>query len=321
MTLAAQPKVNTFGEYAYEGIQRHFKKVVKWESSVKKDEDPEALHQMRIGMRRLRTAVSRFAIALNLPKPATDRNIGRIARRLGSLRDLDVLKETLDNYQSKLPGKEQEALQTVFHALDKQRESALSDVRSTLKDERYKSLKVTLNHWLEEPNYRAIASLPIQEVLPDLLLPEVSKLLLHPAWLLGTENTGSELIIPRDLSAQSVEEKLVADGDILHDLRKQAKRIRYQMELFSEFYGESYAAYLGEIRSIQEILGFMQDDSVLNHWLEESFKSEVNKKLPTFANLLVENRRKLWQQWQPLQERYLKAETRHGIHLAILHPV
>ncbi|MHC5831555.1 MAG: CHAD domain-containing protein, partial [Nostoc sp.] len=47
MKLATQTTVKTLGDYAYQAIEKHFKKTLKWEKSVKKDEDPEALHQMR----------------------------------------------------------------------------------------------------------------------------------------------------------------------------------------------------------------------------------------------------------------------------------
>jgi len=322
MKLATKTTVKTLGEYAYQAVKKHFNKTLKWEKTVKKDEDPEALHQMRVGMRRLRTAVSRFDLALNLPKPASDKNIGKIARRLGSLRDLDVLKESLETvYQPKLPDKEQKSLQKAFHALAKQREVALSNVQKTLKDELYKSFKQTLEEWLEEPNYHALASLPIEQVLPDLLLPEVSIFFLHPGWLVGTEVVESEFTICTDWKPEKVEQHLTNEGESIHDLRKQAKRVRYQMELFTDLYGESYTTYIAEVKSIQDILGSIQDSVVMGDWLADVFKSELDTHLPTLANLLAENRYQLWQQWQPLQERYLQAENRQNFHLAILHPV
>jgi CHAD domain-containing protein len=322
MKLATQPTVKTLGDYAYQAIQKHIKKTFKWEKSVKKDEDPEALHQMRVGMRRLRTAVTRFGLAVDLPKPISDKNIGKIARRLGNLRDLDVLKESLENnYKPNLPRKEQEYLQTAFTALAKQRDDVLSSVQKTLKDESYKSLKEALDKWLDKPNYQPFASVPIQQVLPDLLLPEVSNFLLHPGWLVGTKLIGSELKIQNNWEAKEIEKQLATRGEILHSLRKEAKRIRYQMELFTELYSDSYAAYITEVKSIQEILGTMQDSVVLSDSLANVFKSEIQTELPTLATLLTENRYQSWQQWQPLQERYFKAETRHSFHLAILHPL
>lgn len=322
MTLATTAKVETLGNYACEAIHKHLKKTLKWETAVKKDKDPEALHQMRVGMRRLRTAVTGFFPAVDLPKPVNNKNIGKIARRLGNLRDLDVLKETLESFkESHLPHKEHESLETALDALGKQRQEVLADVKSTLKDGRYKSLKQTLKHWLNEPSYQPVAALPIQQVLPDLLLPEVSQLFLHPGWLIGSQVEKGEIVISKNWEAQKVEEELATNGDTLHSLRKQAKRLRYQMELFSNFYGESYKVYLAEVKSIQEILGAMQDSVVLAEWLANIFKSEIDSQLPSIASLLAQNRYKLWQQWQPLQQRYLKAETRQGFYLTIMHPM
>ncbi|WP_017654224.1 CHAD domain-containing protein [Fortiea contorta] len=322
MKLATKPTTQTLGDYAYQAIEKHVKKTLKWEKSVKKDEDPEALHQMRVGMRRLRTAVSRFGTALNFPKPVSDKNIGKIARRLGNLRDLDVLKATLEtDYKPHLSSKEQKHLQTAFDALAKQRVQALSTVQTTLKDEHYKSLKQGLQEWLAAPNYHSLASVGIQQVLPDLLLPEVSTFLLHPGWLMGTEFRESELTICSNWEAEKIAEKLNSEGEIIHDLRKQAKRVRYQMELFAELYGESYAAYIADVKNIQDVLGTLQDSAVLTDWLEDVLESDMKNHLTGLKNLLAEKRYKLWQEWQPLQERYLKVESRHGFHLTILHPL
>ena len=162
--------------------------------------------------------------------------------------------------------------------------------------------------------------MPIQEVLPDLLLPEVSNFLLHPGWLVGTQ-TESEIVIPTEWEAEDIEQELARNGETLHSLRKQAKRLRYQMELFTDLYGESYMAYVGEIKHIQEILGEMQDSVVLAEWLMDVLNSDLNKELPTLASLFAENRYQMWQQWQPLQQRYLNGETRHRFHLTLLHPM
>jgi CHAD domain-containing protein len=322
MQLATKTTVQTLGEYAYQAIEKHFHKTLKWEKSVKKDEDPEALHQMRVGMRRLRTAVSRFGIALDFPKPVSDKNIGKIARRLGNLRDLDVLKEILETeYKPHLSSKEQKYLHTAFAALAKQREHALTVTQATLKDEPYKSLKQSLHDWLAAPSYHPLASVAIQQVLPDLLLPEASSFLLHPGWLLGTKFVDAQLTIRKDWPAEKVEQKLATEGETLHSLRKQAKRIRYQMELFTDLYGESYAAYVADVKNIQDVLGTLQDSAVLTEWLEDVLKSEMHTHLRGLTKLLVENRYQMWQKWQPLQERYLKVESRHGFHLTILHPL
>jgi len=309
--------VKTLADSAYLATEKHFKKTVKWEKTVSKDKDPEALHQMRVGMRRLRTVVTEFAPALNLPKSVSEKSIGKISRRLGSLRDLDVLKDTLKNtYQPHLPTKEQKSLSTALSTLDEQRLETLADVRSIFKTKAYKSLKQDLKQWLAEPTYQAIACLPIQEVLPNLLSPELSRFLLHPGWLFGTEVENSAIAI---LPPDKIEPILSHESDTLHSLRKEAKRIRYQMELFQDFYGQSYSAYLADVTTIQEILGQIQDSVVLAEWLTDALDSDI-KKLPTLLAQLKQNRFLAWQKWLPLQQRYLNSETQHHFHLTLLHP-
>lgn len=322
MILATKSQRKTLGNYASSAIEKHFQKTIKWETAVKKDKDPEAVHQMRVGLRRLRTTVSGFAIAVNLPHPVSNKNIGKIAHRLGNLRDLDVLKESLEKvYKPNLSRKQQESLQIAFDALDKQREDALVDVKATLKDERYKSLKKELEEWLEEPNYQPQASLPIQQVLPDLLLTEASSFLLHPGWLVGTETSGLEIIVSKNWEPERIEQELATNGETLHSLRKQAKRLRYQMELFTDLYSESYEAYVEEVKNIQEVLGAIQDNVVLTEWLMDVFKSKAHSLPRSLTTLLAKNRYELWQKWQLLQERYLKAQTLNGFHSTILRPL
>ncbi|MFM6308521.1 MAG: CHAD domain-containing protein, partial [Dolichospermum sp.] len=158
-------------------------------------------------------------------------------------------------------------------------------------------------------------------ILPDLLSPEVSQFCLHPGWLIGTKIINSEIVIQTKWTPIQLEEHLKTEGETLHSLRKQAKRLRYQMELFTELYGESFAAHIHDVKNIQEILGMIQDNMVLHEWLENIFKSELDRELPGLTTLLAANRHQLWQEWQPLQKRYLQADTRYNLHLVVLQPI
>ncbi len=57
----------TFKAWANMAIAKHANKIFNNEAKVIKDKDPEKLHQMRVGMRRLRSAIGDLAIALDLP--------------------------------------------------------------------------------------------------------------------------------------------------------------------------------------------------------------------------------------------------------------
>lgn len=310
-----KPAVQTLGECAYEAIQKHFDKVLKWEHLVKKDEDPEALHQMRVGLRRLRTSVNGFNLVVDLPKSVSDRIIGKIARNLGELRDFDVLQESLEtNYQPHLPTTELKSLQKLLHQLQKHRQDAAIKAKETLKASHYKALKQGLNQWLKEPAYHLSASLPIQLVTADLLSPELSRLLLHPGLLVGMK-------VADDAKQTEIEQEIIANSETLHNLRKQAKHLRYQMELFVGFYDQKYSDYLAQVKQIQEILGNIQDSMVLELWLAKVFGSQVNVKFPALTHLLATNRYQFWQEWQIIKQNLMECQTRNNLYLAILQPL
>lgn len=319
-----EPKIldpKTFGYWAYLAIKKHFHKTIKHETDVLEDKDPEALHQMRVGMRRLRTAVTGFAPALLLPKVAKEEKIAKVARRLGELRDLDVLQDALQNqYLPALPTQEQDTLKKVLGTLEKRRQKSLEQVQTTLKGQSYQKLKQAFQAYIDQPTYGELAEISIYEVLPDLLLPSLSKLFLHPAWLVGVKLEAGEIDVPSALNSEIVVQLLNTHGDIFHSLRKQAKRVRYQMELFTDFYGSTYDDYLKDIKEIQSLLGQIQDSFVLAEFLTDALDSEMTEQLPTLATQLTEARYRAWQEWQPLQERYLNPQTRKDVHQVVLQP-
>lgn len=319
-TKKTEPK--TFGNWAYLAIKKHFKHTTKYEADVLKDTEPEALHQMRVGMRRLRTAINGFTPALTLPKAAKEQKVAKIARQLGELRDLDVLLDALQNqYLPLLPTKEQDTLTKVLSSLEKQRQKTLEKVQITLEDQQYQKLKGAFKDWLEEPTYGALAEISIYEVLPDLLLPSISELFLHPAWIVGVKIKAGEIEVIRDLDSNQIVQLLKAHSDTVHSLRKQAKRVRYQMELFTNFYGEKYKACLKDVKEIQSLLGEIQDSFVLAEFLADHLNAELSVQLPTLATELTQTRYKVWQNWQLLQERYLNPKNRKNFHQTILQPV
>jgi CHAD domain-containing protein len=311
---------NTLGDWAQLAIQKHFQKAIQYEEDVLNDRDPEALHQMRVGMRRLRSAAKGFASALDLPKAARQNKIGHISRSLGSLRDLDVLLETLkQDYQEGLPEQEQAAFNQALTTLATERSQSLESVKKTLNSEEYLGFKNNLADWLNQPQYGEMAQLPIQIVLPDLLLPDLSTLFLHPGWLLGIKAKKNKVKIDNLLESE-VEDLFAKQGEILHDLRKQVKRVRYQMSLFTQFYGNTYGDYIKDFKAIQEVLGKMQDSLVLAETLSRVLACDIQETLPTLGEKLLENRYQSWLEWQPLHQKYLKPEIRDQLRLEVLYP-
>ena len=314
-------EAKTFGDWAYLAIAKHYKQFLSHELAVLEDKDPEELHQMRVGMRRLRSAINGFTYALNLPENGQAKKVGKIAQALGNFRDLDVLEDSLNNqYYPNLPKDEQKQLQQGLSRLERERNKSFRKVKETLNSQNYFDLKQAFNEWLKHPQYHDIAEVSIEIILADILLPEVSQLILHSGWVIGVKFKSGKSNFTDNLSKKAVEFLLDQQGLILHDLRKAAKRTRYNMELFTQFYGDTYQSYVKDIKKIQSILGDIQDSFVLVEYLDQIVDDNILSDMPTFGKILQDSRYKKWQEWEKLQRKFLNHQTRKNLHLTILEP-
>ncbi len=114
----------------------------------------------------------------------------------------------------------------------------------------------------------------------------------------------------KSISLARLNQQLDQCGEQLHDLRKQIKTIRYQTEFFRSLYGIHYAAQIRELRTLQGILGQLRDQLVVSEFLAKELGLEWSEKLPTVYEAFQSSRLELWQQWQPLQEKYLGLHER-----------
>ena len=314
-------EAKTLGDWAKIAIQQHYQKILKHEALVLKDKDPEELHQMRVGMRRLRTAIAGFSCAVILPKSVDERKVGKIASILGKLRDLDVLGETLSTiYLPELSKTEQKKLEKLFITIKKRRKVIAKKTKKILHKNIYQDFKKDLNTWLENPVYTAIASLPMEHILPDLLSPQISAFLLHPGWIVGSHFNKSENMIDFVFSPKHLEDLSHQEEMTLHSLRKEAKRTRYLMELLLSFYGENYQEMLKKIKQVQEVLGEIQDGFVLRQVLGEVYGHDLPQLLPIMTKQIREHRFQNGSEWEELRQFFLSPANRNKLRLSIHSP-
>jgi CHAD domain-containing protein len=320
--LAHQSSSQTLGDLACAAIAHYLKQFSRYEKAVLADTDPEDLHQMRVGLRRLRTALQVFAPAIALAKASQEPKVAAVARQLGQLRDLDVIEAALlTHFVPDMPEAEQAALQPAFEALAEQRDQVFKQVKRLLKSSAYKKLKTSLKTWVKDPDLEAIAALPAQIALPDLMLPLVSRLWLHPGWLVGTAYdaaTGS-FGVDTGLNAAEVDALIDRHHKVLHSLRRQIKRVRYQLKLVSPCYGNWLSDRLASLEAMQETLGELQDSRVLADFLLAAVP-EARRQLPTLFSLLASSRDRAWAHWQTLQAPYLAPTNRQRLRLQLLSP-
>ncbi|HSB54693.1 MAG TPA: CHAD domain-containing protein, partial [Gemmatimonadales bacterium] len=211
------------------------------------DPDPELIHQIRVAARRLQAALSVFRPLADLPPAVRVSRIRRVERRLGGLRDLDVLAGSL--LPGELPSLSAEAgadLTRLRQVLLQERDPALRRARRAVTRTGYERALRALRTWLDAPEFSPAAMHPATEVAPDLVFPSFARVLLDRAWWTET------IPAPDDPAAK-----------VLHRLRRRIKALRYRAECLSGCYGDSLTSWLQRLHAIQNGLGQYHDGAVL----------------------------------------------------------
>ena len=299
--LPAQEQPQCVGDYAHQAIKKYVNHIRQQEKGVLAHRDPEFLHQMRVGLRRLRTVCTAFDFAIDLPDAVSDRALKRLGKTLGNVRDLDVLQSWLKQYasQTTLKKSETKVLRRLNRQLEKQRQKYIVQTDKLLCSKAYKRIFKAIKQWLKQPKYQPVSSLPLTVALPDLQLPMIGQLLLHPGWLVTNDTDQKEL-------------------EQVHALRKRIKGVRYQMALFREFYGEDYRAQVNTFSQMQDVLGELQDEVVLQSYLQKALGAKWAKKLPSLDQYFQRQHQQLWQQWLELRQPYLALEGRDALYRLFL---
>ena len=201
---------------------------------------PEGVHQMRVGARRLRSAL-RLLEAWLPPRAAGElsRELRWLARELGRARDLDVfLGETLGPI---LAGRPEDAGLAVWRdAAEAARAEAYAAVRASLASQRYALLVLRLGRFVDGASFRGrgAASLAARAE------PEARRLLRRLAGRMRSLGERLDRLSPRDL----------------HRLRIRTKRLRYACELLGPlFRGKAPARAARRLATLQDALGRLND--------------------------------------------------------------
>lgn len=196
---------------------------------------PEALHQARVALRRLRSAFSVFAPLFEGDEQAASLRVElrAIAAILGEARNLDVLIARAGS------GPLQDKLQSA-------REEAYANVEVALASPRARSLMLDLMKWLA-------------------MGPWLTESGAHSA---GTESARSFAQSALDRYRRKVKKggrRLIkADDEARHDLRKDAKKQRYAAEFFATLFDDKksrrrYARFIAALEDMQDHLGVLND--------------------------------------------------------------
>lgn len=210
-------------------------------------EDPEATHQLRVGLRRLRTAFTIFASSLGKEplQPLSDaaRDLGR---EVGRLRDLDVLLDEIVAVAGS-GGLDPSAHEALTSTLAAQRNAVRAEVRARLAAPESVAFLFDLGEFIETRGWLAPAD---YSQTGRLAAPvgAVALGVLDKRWRKVTK-------LGRDIEELGPES--------LHTLRKELKKLRYASEMFTPaFKGKRHAAFMNRLRSLQAMFGSLNDGAM-----------------------------------------------------------
>ncbi len=237
----------TLGE-AFAGIVAHLIDVtLHWAGPIEaarapSDETTNAVHQMRVAVRRLRSALSVFSPAIAHPALATARvQLRTLATALGPARDWDVFTaETAADIVAAMPD---EPRVGALHAAAARRRAAAH---------------ATLRAWLAGPDWQTIArDLAMLAALRPWQGPAESCAHLHePAVAFASRSLSRRT---RRMLQSGADLRALSD-EALHELRKQGKKLRYTAEFFATcFPAKPTRRFLERLADLQEELGRAND--------------------------------------------------------------
>ena len=212
------------------------------EAAVLEGRDPEGIHQMRVGVRRLRSALGlvRSCGFADETEPLVD-GLRWLAGVLGAARDLDVLLANLLEPLAARDGSDP-ALRRLRDAAVEARAETQERVREALASARFGRLGLELGRWLAREEEREAG--------------EAGAELRGPA-----REWSAKLLERRHRKARRLGRHLAqASSRERHRLRIQLKKLRYAAEFFRSLHpGQRTERYIARLADLQDALGELND--------------------------------------------------------------
>jgi inorganic triphosphatase YgiF len=213
--------------------------------------DPEGVHQMRVGLRRLRAAISLFADILKDPQTAAIKEeLKWLTGELGPARELEVLvRQVLAPVRRRHA--RLEGISSLSRDLTQQQSVALARAQDAIRSLRFRVLTLEIAAWLELGQWSAPKD--------DLVRSRGDG---------AVETYAAEQLSRRFRKIRKKGRKLAElDPRRRHKLRIQAKKVRYASEFFASlFLGKAASKrrekFLSALKRVQACLGDLNDIAV-----------------------------------------------------------
>jgi CHAD domain-containing protein len=239
----------TIGEVVQAAIGNALARMVAHDPGVRMGDDPEDVHQARVGTRRLRSDLRTFRPLLDRDWVAGLREeAGWYAGLLGDVRDTEVLIERLEHQARSLPKEDAAAVTPLVARLARERNAGRKRLLKGMDSPRYLALLDRLTDAAAQPRFAAEKSggpgRPATAALPALV---------RKPWRRLFDAVEGLPEVPAD--------------EQLHAVRILAKHTRYAAEAAAGVIGKPASAFAKQMAAVQTVLGDHQDACVMEAWL------------------------------------------------------
>lgn len=252
-TVAAVRPDSAIGDVVRAAIGNSLARIVAHDPGVRLGDDPEDVHQARVGTRRGRSDLRTFRPLLDRDWVAELRDeAGWFAGLLGAVRDTEVLMERLEHQAHDLPKEDAAAVTPIIARLARERETGRKRLLEGMDSPRYVALLDRLVVAAVQPKFSSGEDgdgpqRPAADALPALVRRPWKRL------------------------AKAVKElpEVPADEQ-LHGVRILAKHTRYAAEAAAGVIGKPASTFANQIAAVQTVLGDHQDACVTEDWLRHA---------------------------------------------------
>jgi CHAD domain-containing protein len=226
--------------YAHEQVVA----ILRGDIALRDKPGPEAVHQTRVAIRRLRSTLRNFGPVFALEPEAAadlDETLRWLAGLLSPIRDGDILARRLTAELAELPAERVlgPVAREIAEAVGADRAAAIKAWQAAWRDERYLMIMTTLREWL--------VGVPVR----------------------SCELTGEAVLRKARRKASRRLDGAADDPDELHRARKATKRLRYAGELLTDLVPQADRT-AKKAKNMQTVLGDHQDLVVAAHFLQRA---------------------------------------------------
>jgi inorganic triphosphatase YgiF len=211
----------------------------------------EGIHQMRVGLRRLRAALSLFKDMLHGKEfDRIKRELKWLTEQLGPARDSDVfLAGTIEPYLSRHPDRSE--FEALAHDLDRERRAGFALARTAVESARFRRLLLDCALWLLDGDWRRDGD-PLRVALRQRAIRSFAR---------DEMERRTRKIVKRARKLERL------DARRRHKLRIAVKKLRYGREFFASLKpdrrrGKARRGVDRALKSLQGALGDLNDISV-----------------------------------------------------------